>query len=129
MKLSDIATAIDARLDNASPDTEITGVSGIEHAQPGQLTFVHNPKYASAARTTKASAVIVDDKFPAIATGMLRTRNAYLAWSKAIALFYQEPRYAPGIHPTAIIHPKAKLGANAHIGPYVTIDEDVRIGD
>jgi len=129
MNLSDIAKAINARLENASPDTEITGVSGIEHAQPGHLTFVHNPKYASAAKTTRASAVIVDEKFAAISTGMLRTTNPYLAWSKAIALFYQEPRYAPGIHPTAVIHPSAKLGANAHVAPYVTIDENVTIGD
>lgn len=129
MNLADIAKALDARIENASPTTEITGVSGIEHAQPGQLTFVHNPKYAAAAKTTRASAVIVDEKFPAISTGMLRTNNPYLAWSKAIALFYQEPRYAPGIHPTAVVHPTAKLGHNAHLGPYVVIDEDAVIGD
>jgi UDP-3-O-[3-hydroxymyristoyl] glucosamine N-acyltransferase len=129
MKLSDLATAVNARLENASPDTEISGVSGIEHAAPGQITFVSNVKYASAAKTTSASAVIVDEKFPAISTGMLRTKNPYLAWAKAVELFYQPPRHAPGIHPTAIVHPTAKIGANAHLGPYVVIDEDVEIGD
>jgi UDP-3-O-[3-hydroxymyristoyl] glucosamine N-acyltransferase len=129
MKLADIATALNARLDNASPDTEITAVAGIEQAGPGQLTFVSNPKYNAAAKTTTASAVIVAENFPAISTGMLRSKNPYLAWAKAIELFYQPPRYAPGIHPTAVVHPKAKLGKNAHIGPYVVIDEDVVIGD
>ena len=129
MKLSDIAKALNARIENASANTEITAVSGIEHAGPGQLTFVSNPKYNAAARTTKASAVIVAEDFPAISTGMLRSKNPYLAWAKAIELFYQAPRYAPGIHPTAAVHPKAKLGENAHIGPYVVIDEDVVIGD
>jgi UDP-3-O-[3-hydroxymyristoyl] glucosamine N-acyltransferase len=131
MKLSDIATALNARLDNASPDTEITGVDGIEHAGPTQLTFVSNPKYNAAAKTTKASAVIVSENFPALSTGMLRCKNPYLAWAKAIELFYHPPRYVPGIHPTAVIHPtaKAKLGKNAHLGPYVVIDEDVVIGD
>jgi len=129
MKLSAIAAAINARLENAPPDTEITGVAGIEHAAPGQLTFVSNPKYAAAAKTTRASAVIVDDNFPAIPTGMLRTRNPYFAWAKAVELFYQPPKYAPGIHPTAVIHPTAKLGKSAHLGPYVVIDEDVQIGD
>ena len=129
MKLADIATALNARLDNASPDTEITAVAGIEQAGPGQLTFVSNPKYNAAAKTTTASAVIVAENFPAISTGMLRSKNPYLAWAKAIELFYQPPSYAPGIHPTAVVHPKAKLGKNAHIGPYVVIDEDVVIGD
>jgi len=129
MKLADIATALNARLDNASPETEITGVAGIEHAGPGQLTFVSNPKYNAAAKTTKASAVIVADNFPAINTGMLRSHNPYLAWAKAIELFYQPPTYAPGVHPTAVIHPKATVGKNAHLGPCVVIDEDVVIGD
>jgi UDP-3-O-[3-hydroxymyristoyl] glucosamine N-acyltransferase len=116
-------------LENASPDTEITGVCGIEHAAPGQLTFVSNPKYNAAARTTRASAVIVADNFPAVATGMLRSNNPYLAWAQAIELFYQPPTYLPGIHPTAVIHPTSKLGGNAHIGPCVVIDEDTIIGD
>jgi UDP-3-O-[3-hydroxymyristoyl] glucosamine N-acyltransferase len=129
MKLSQIADAIGAKIENADPAAEITGVSGIDQAAPGQLTFVHNPKYATAAKTTRATAVIVDEKFPAISTGMLRTSNPYLAWAKAVELFYQAPRYTPGIHPTAVIHPKSRIGKNAHLGPYVTIDEDVEIGD
>jgi UDP-3-O-[3-hydroxymyristoyl] glucosamine N-acyltransferase len=131
MKLADIAKALNARLDNASPETEITGVAGIEQAAPGQLTFVSNPKYNAAAKTTKASAVIVAETFPAINTGMLRNKNPYLAWAKALELFYQPPGYAPGIHPTAVVHPTAmkKLGKNPHLGPYVVIDEDAVIGD
>jgi UDP-3-O-[3-hydroxymyristoyl] glucosamine N-acyltransferase len=129
MKLTDIATALDARLDNASPDTEIAGVAGIEHAGPGQLTFVSNPRYAAAAKITKASAVIVAENFPAIPAAMLRSKNPYLAWAKALELFYQPPRYAPGVHGTAVVHPSAKVGKSAHLGPYVVIDEAVEIGD
>jgi len=33
------------------------------------------------------------------------------------------------IHQTAIIHPKAKIGANCHIGPYCVIGENVTMGD
>jgi len=129
MKLADIAIAIGARLENAASDIEISGVSGIECATSGQLTFLHNPKYAAAAKKTQASAVIVNENFPAISTGMLRTRNPHLAWAKAVGLFYQPPRYAPGAHPTAVLHPTAKIGKNAHLGPYVVIDEEVEIGD
>jgi UDP-3-O-[3-hydroxymyristoyl] glucosamine N-acyltransferase len=129
MKLSQISEALGTNLENISPDTEITGVAGIEQAGPGQITFVANVKYAAAAKTTKASAVIVAEDFPAISAGMLRSKNPYLAWAKAIELFYQPPRYAPGVHPTAVIHPTAKIGKNAHVGPYVVIDQDAEIGD
>jgi UDP-3-O-[3-hydroxymyristoyl] glucosamine N-acyltransferase len=129
MKLSQIAEVLGTTIDNVSPETEIRGVAGIEEAGPGQITFVANAKYTASARTSRASAVIVDQNFPAISTGMLRSKNPYLAWAKAVELFYQSPRYAPGVHPTAVIDPTAKVGKGAHIGPYVVIDRDVEIGD
>jgi len=128
MKLAQITSALSARLENGSPDTEITGVARIEEANAGQITFVANRKYAAAAKTTRASAVIVAEDFPAIATPTLRSRNPYLAFARAVELFYQPPKYVPGVHPTAVIHPSAKIGENAHIGPYVVIGENVSIG-
>ena len=129
MKLSQLAESLGASLENGSPDTEITGVAGIEEAQSSQVTFVANPKYAAAAKTTRASAVIVAENFPAIPAATLRSKNPYLTFARAIELFYQPPHYGPGIHRTAVIHPSARLGSNAHVGPYVVIDENVRIGD
>src|SRR5207248_5219035 len=128
MKLAEIASRLDARLENGSPDTEITGVAGIEEAGEGQITFVANPKYAAAARSTRATAIIVADDFPASGTAMLRSKNPYLAFARAIEFFYQPPSYSPGIHPTAVIHPSARIGSAAHIGAYVVIDQDVEIG-
>jgi UDP-3-O-[3-hydroxymyristoyl] glucosamine N-acyltransferase len=128
MKLAQIASTLGARLENGSPDTDITGVAGIEDAGPGQITFVANPKYGAAARSTKAAAVIVTEEFPAIGTPLLRSKNPYLAFARAMGIFYPAPKYAPGIHPTAVVHASAKVGANAHLGPYVVIDENVEIG-
>lgn len=128
MKLSQIASVLGVRLENGSPETEITGVAGIEEAVPGQITFVANPKYAALARTTSASAVIVTEDFPAITAAALRSKNPYLAFARAVELFYKPPQYAPGIHPTAVIHSSARIGGSAHVGPYVVIEQDVDIG-
>jgi UDP-3-O-[3-hydroxymyristoyl] glucosamine N-acyltransferase len=128
MKLGQLAATLGASLENGSPDLEITGVAGIEHARTGEITFVANPKYAAAVRSTKASAVIVDHAFPAAGTTLLRVKNPYFAFARALELFYQPPHYAPGIHPTAVVHPTAKIGAAAHLGPYVVVDENVVIG-
>jgi len=129
MKLSAIAAALHARLDNGSPETDITGLNGIDQAGPGELSFVSNPKYAAAARSTRASAVIVAEDFPAIPAAMLRAKDPYLSFARALELFHQPVRYAPGMHPTAVVHPTATVGAHAHIGPYVVIDEHVEIGE
>lgn len=128
MKLSHIAAKVGAKLENGAPETEITGIAGIEEAGPGQITFLANPKYAAAARATKASAVILGEDFPALKTAMLRSKNPYFAFARCAELFYEPSKYAPGIHPTAVIHPSARIGKNAHLGPYVAIGENVAIG-
>ncbi len=128
MTLGQIASTLSARIDGGSPDLEITGVAGIEQAQPGQITFVANAKYSARAKTTKASAVIVDESFPVVEVPTLRVKNPYLAFARAIELFYQPPQYAPGIHPTAVIHASSKIGEGSHIGPYVVVDANVVIG-
>jgi len=128
MKLSAIAAALDVRLENGSPETEISGLNGIDKAGPGELTFVSNPKYASAAKTTRASAVIVSEDFPAISAAMLRAKDPYLTFARALELFHAPAKYAPGIHPTAAVDAAAKIGAGAHIGPYVVVGPDVEMG-
>jgi UDP-3-O-[3-hydroxymyristoyl] glucosamine N-acyltransferase len=128
MKLSAIASALDVRLENGSPDLEITGLNGIEQAGPGELTFVSNPKYSAAARTTRASAVIVSEDFPAISATMLRAKDPYLTFARALELFHPPLRYVAGVHITAVVDASAKIGAGAHIGPYVVISADVKIG-
>jgi UDP-3-O-[3-hydroxymyristoyl] glucosamine N-acyltransferase len=128
MQLSELNRRLGTQLENGGVDTEISGVAGIESAGPGQVTFISNPKYAAAARTTKASAVIVAEDFPALNTAMLRSKNPYLDFARALEFFYQPPQYAPRIHPTAVVHKSAKIGDGAHIGPYAVINEDVEIG-
>jgi UDP-3-O-[3-hydroxymyristoyl] glucosamine N-acyltransferase len=129
MKLSQIASTLGAALENGDPDAEITGVAGIEEATAGQITFVANPKYAAKARTTAAAAVIVAEDFPAIPSGMLRSKNPYLTFARAIDLFHKTPSYVPGIHPTAVIDRTARIGQHAHVAAYVVVGEDVQIGD
>ncbi len=137
MKLSDITQKLDCRLESpASPgaDPEITGVAGIEEAQPGQITFFANKRYFPLLKTTRASAIFLDDNVsvtrdPAASPlALLRSANPYLAFARAIEFFYQPPSYAPGIHPTAVIAKSAKIGANAHIGPHCFVDENAVIG-
>jgi UDP-3-O-[3-hydroxymyristoyl] glucosamine N-acyltransferase len=128
MKLEDLATRLSATL-HGSPSAEIIRVAGIETAGPGDLTFVSNPKYAALARSTKATAILVEPGFPEVPSATLRIENPYLAFARAIELFYQPPGYTPGLHPTAVIAATARIGADPHIGAYAVIGENVVIGD
>lgn len=133
MKLSDLVAKLNCRLEG-DPDAEITGVAGIDHAEPGHLTFLANRRYSPLLKTTRASAVLIEDRvsidrFPGQPPlSALRTSNPYLAFAHAIELFYRAPRYSPGVHPTAIISPAAKIGEGAHVGPYCFIDDSATIG-
>ena len=127
MKLADLAAHLDATL-HGDPVAQITGVAGIETAGPGHVTFVSNPKYAALARTTHATAILVEPNFPEIPTATLRLPNPYLAFARTIELFHPTPAYPPGIHPTAVVAPTAVIGALAHIGAYAVISDHVTIG-
>ncbi len=128
MQSAELARVLGAEL-HGNPHLEITGVAGIEEAGPGQLTFVANPKYAGLAKTTQASAILVTPDFPDVAAATLRLKNPYLAFARAVDIFYQPPAWPSGIHPTAVIHPTAQVGAHARIGAYAVIGENVVLGD
>ena len=134
MKLSDVAEKLSCRLEG-DPSVEITGIAGMDHATPGQITFLANRRYFPLLHTTRAAAIFIEEGIriereaglPPLAA--LRSANPYLAFAHAIELFYQPPAYAPGIHPTAIVAKSARVGAGAHIGPNCFVGEDVTIGD
>src|SRR5580700_6531374 len=133
MKLADLAEKLSCRLEGP-PETEIHGVAGIDQAIPGQITFLSNKRYTPLVKTTRASAVLIEegapiDRDPSLhPLAALRTSNPYLSFAKALELFYQPPQYEPGVHPTAIIARTARVPEGAHIGPYCFIDENVEMG-
>lgn len=127
MKLEELAVRLGCRLEG-DPEREIRGVAGMEHAGPDQLTFLANPKYGVKAKKSRAGAMLVQQPVAGVATAFLVSENPYHDFARALEFFYQPPRPAVGIHPTAVIAPTAAIGEGASIGAYAVIGEDVRIG-
>ena len=63
MKLRELAERLACRLEGDG-EVEIVRVAGIQHAEPGDLTFLANPKYESTMAQTRASAVLLKDDAP-----------------------------------------------------------------
>lgn len=127
MKLGEIAAKLGCQLEGDA-SIDIAGVAGIEEAKSGDLTFLDNRKYYPLAKATKASAILIAPDGPDVPAAKLRTANPYLDFARALELFHSTDKYAPGVHPTAVIASTAKVAAGAHIGPYCFIDENVEIG-
>lgn len=130
MKLRDIAEKLECRLEGDG-DLEIARITGIEDAQPGDLTFFANPKYAAKARETRASAVIVGDQADlAIAPGVatLRTSSPYLAFARAAELFAPAPKISAGVHPMASVAASASIAPDAAVAAFVSIGEGASVG-
>ena len=125
--LRDLATRLGCEL-KGDPDIEITGVAGIEQAGPNEITFLANPKYARKLRQTQAAAVLVSEPLREPKPASLVSANPYHDFARALALFYQPPRPAPGIHPHAYIAPTARIGEGASIGAFAVVGERVSIG-
>ena len=133
MRLGEIAQRLSCQLEGDA-SVEIQGVAGIERAQTGELTFVSNPRYRPLIRTTAASAILLGPEIAfrrdsgSAPLAVLRSANPYLDFARAIDFFHAPPQYTPGIHPTAVIGATARVGKDAHIGPYCFVDDGTEIG-
>lgn len=127
MKLSEIALRIGCDV-RSLEDVEITGVAGIDDAGLGDLTFVSNRKYISRIKNTKASAIILDHDLPDVSIPSLRTSSPYLAFAKALELFFSPTPPDPGIHTTAVVARDVRLGPAASIGPFAVISRNCILG-
>lgn len=109
--------------------TRISGISSLDEAGEGDITFIAQNRYLTKAKSTRASAIIVAEKHPELNTPLLVTQNPYLAYAKVATLFFQRSRPAVGIDKTALIGEGTRVGEEISIGPFVVIGRNVTIAD
>ncbi|MCB1277191.1 UDP-3-O-(3-hydroxymyristoyl)glucosamine N-acyltransferase [Prosthecobacter sp.] len=133
--LQKLAELVGGELWRGEPDDVITGLNSITEAAQGEVTFLGNPRYLPALKTTRASAALVKEDLAAQdareGLALIRVKNPTVAFSSVIRWFGPPaPAFVPGVHPTAIVAPDAKFDPEkVSIGAHAIIEEGVTIGD
>src|SRR5258708_2821575 len=135
MKLSELAAQTGASCNPGDAEIEIEGAAGLDQAQLGQVTFLSIPRYTSRVNSTGASAIYVgeDTEVDRETIAVLRARDPYLAFTRALILFHRPDLFEPAIHPSAVIDLTANvahdvfIGAHVVVGPHASIRNRVQI--
>lgn len=110
-------------------ETVITGMNSIEQAGAGDITFLSNPaRYREALKGLSAGAIILaPQQAERVTIPRLVSVNPYACYARVAALLFPEVRPAPGIDPSAVVHPTATLSQDVHVGPHASIGEGAHL--
>ncbi|MBI5425999.1 MAG: UDP-3-O-(3-hydroxymyristoyl)glucosamine N-acyltransferase [Opitutae bacterium] len=129
----EIAAIVSPQRTSGQTSQQIRDIASLKSAQPGDLSFLGNPKYRAEVAATRASLVLVpldyagepqaDQIFffvekPSVALARLCARIEQSLW----------PKPAPGIHPSAVIASTAKVSPQATIGPLCVVEDGATVG-
>src|SRR5580658_711986 len=100
----------------------VRGIAALATAEPGDLSFLGNRRYRPEVAQTRASVVLLPADYegePKPGQLFLLVDNPSLGLARICARIEQAmwPKPAPGVHPTAWVHPDASVAAGATVGP------------
>lgn len=113
------------------PSLQITGAASLVEATAGEISFFGNRKYIGLLRKTRAWAVFVPTDFAeSIGAAQIRVANPTKAFEQIVLKFAPKPiTFAPGIHPSAVVDPSARLGERVSVQPHAVVEASTTIGD
>jgi UDP-3-O-[3-hydroxymyristoyl] glucosamine N-acyltransferase len=125
---------------------EITGVSSIEEAMPGDLVFAQDSRYLRAAGASAASAIVAPPTSRNTGKPLILVEDPKYAFARILQVFAPSVRVSPGIDPGAhvgsgfnsgidvsvqfgsFIGENVTMGDRVTISPHAYIADDVKIG-
>ncbi len=132
LQLGEIVAALGGEL-HGDAGLRIEGLAPLESAQPGQLSFLSNPKYRQQLDASRAGCVIVAPALrdQALARGAaIVSDDPYLYFARVTQLWkrsHARPA-GPAIHPSAVVDPDAEIGEGVRIGAQCVVERGARIG-
>jgi UDP-3-O-[3-hydroxymyristoyl] glucosamine N-acyltransferase len=133
LTLAELAVITQGEIITGDPALVLTGFGSITAAEPGEVTFLGNTRYAPWLKECRAGALLASRTQSAAPQGMalVHVANPQIAFAEVVKRFGPQPRpFAPGIHPTAQIAASAKLNLETlYVGPHAVIEDEVEIGE
>jgi UDP-3-O-[3-hydroxymyristoyl] glucosamine N-acyltransferase len=127
VKLKEIASLLNGEI-FGDETVEIIGVSGIQDAQKGDITFISAKRYAKDAAACRASCIIVREPIDDLTVPQLKVANPYLAFARLLGHFYVASPQPSGISRDAFVSDKAEIAPGVSVGPLCFISDGVSIG-
>ncbi len=136
-KIAELAERFDAKV-IGDGSIVVDNVADITKAKAGDLSFIYDVKYRDWLLKTQASVICISSEFEQEVTllqnnnkavNFLLHSNPRFLFAKICQALYPIVSAYTGVHPTAIIHPSAKIGTGVIIEPNCVIGESTVIGE
>jgi UDP-3-O-[3-hydroxymyristoyl] glucosamine N-acyltransferase len=131
--LSELIAALGGDLLGGS-DIRIARIAPLDEAGEDCISFLANPRYQAQLGTTRAGCVIVAPALAEAAAARgaaIVTPDPYLYFARLTQWWAarMRPAAVPGVHPSAIVSPEARLGRGVEIGPLAVVEAGAVLGD
>ncbi|MGH8298385.1 MAG: UDP-3-O-(3-hydroxymyristoyl)glucosamine N-acyltransferase [Steroidobacteraceae bacterium] len=128
VSLGELAARFGCEL-RGDPAVRVDHVATLAQADSTSLAFIANPRYRQQLATTGAAAVVLDAaSAPDCATAALVCENPHATYARIAAVLHPPPAAPPGMHPSAVIAPGARIDPSAHVGALSVIAEGAIVG-
>ncbi|HME06584.1 MAG TPA: UDP-3-O-(3-hydroxymyristoyl)glucosamine N-acyltransferase [Bryobacteraceae bacterium] len=125
MRVQEIANLVKGTVEG-DKDLDIQSAASLENAGPADIAFVAKGKNGSGSR---AGCLVVTADHSGGGQTLIRVKEPRAAFAQVVSKLHPPPPVEPGIHPSAVVAPDAKIGAGVFIGPHVSVGSGSRIGD
>ncbi len=128
MKIRELAGLIEGLVEG-NDDIDISGLSGIEKAKSGDLTFAIDEDKLAGAERSNASCILTNRTIRRSSKTLIRVTNPKLSFLIIYNTFNTPKDRESFIHPMATVSGSAQIGKNVWIGPNVSVEDGAKIGD
>jgi UDP-3-O-[3-hydroxymyristoyl] glucosamine N-acyltransferase len=128
MRVSEIAQLLGGKLQGES-DRVIRRLAGLESAGADELAYAEGARAVARAAHSRAGCVLVVEGVRLEGQTTIAIANPKLAFIRAAEALLPPPAVTPGIHPTAVIAPGARLALDASVGANAVIASGVSVGE